>query len=89
MVITVVNIFFGFFSIFQDKFSNFLRIAKFILKKNYKPIFTPKYFTPEVLDNVMKNTENLKSDADFESTKTGERLLNHIYKTFKGLHKIV
>ena len=25
-----------------------------------KPIFTPKDFMPEVLDNVMRSTENLK-----------------------------
>ncbi len=28
--------------------------------RNEKPIFTPKDFKPEVLDNVMRNTENLK-----------------------------
>jgi hypothetical protein len=31
---------------------------------------------------------NLKPSNDFESSKIGERLLSHIYQTFKGLHKI-
>jgi hypothetical protein len=37
----------------------------------------------------VKEAANLKPDAEFESAKIGERLLNHIYKTFKGLHRVV
>lgn len=41
------------------------------------------------MKKFVKEAANLKPDADFESTKTGERLLNHIYKTFKGLHRVL
>jgi hypothetical protein len=41
------------------------------------------------MKKFVKDAINLKPDADFESSKVGERLLNHIYKTFKVLHKIM
>ncbi len=37
----------------------------------------------------VKEATNLKPDSEFESAKIGERLLNHIYKTFKNLHKVI
>lgn len=50
------------------------------------------FSSPKPYDKFMqkfvKEVATLKPDADFESTRTGERLLNHIYKTFKALHKV-
>ncbi len=48
--------------------------------------------SPKPYDTFMKkfvkDVAVLKPDGEFESSKTIERLLNHIYKTFKALHKI-
>jgi hypothetical protein len=40
------------------------------------------------MKKFVKDAPTLKPDSDFESAKTGEKLLNHIYKTFKALHKL-
>ncbi len=47
--------------------------------------------SPKPYDTFLKKFRedtNLKPMPDFESAKTGERLLYHIYQTFKALHKI-
>ncbi|GAB4189267.1 MAG: hypothetical protein OHK0057_20950 [Thermoflexibacter sp.] len=47
--------------------------------------------SPKPYDTFLKKFRedpNTKPAPDFESAKTGERLLYHIYQTFKALHKI-
>ncbi|MCU0389552.1 MAG: hypothetical protein MUE81_00390 [Thermoflexibacter sp.] len=47
--------------------------------------------SPKPYDTFLKKFRediNLKPATDFESAKIGERLLFHIYQTFKSLHKI-
>ena len=49
------------------------------------------FSSPKPYDTFLKKfreDSNLKPSADFESAKVGERLLFHLYQTFKALHKI-
>lgn len=49
------------------------------------------FSSPKPYDTFLKKFRedlSLKPSADFESSKVGERLLNHIYHVFKALHKI-